>query len=388
MRTTLFQFNPWWEETHFEYKVIPREKYFSKIRKELTSRDIIFLVGLRRVGKTTLLKQTINELIKEKTDPKKILYLSCEHPLFEDKTLIEIVNEYRGYFDISRDEKIYLFFDEVQLKSNFERDLKLLYDMEKDVKIFCSGSSSTILKDKKAYLTGRQKTYEVTPLDFQEYLKFKNEDIKVSEEYKYREKFLSYMKTGGIPEYVLNNDPEYLLNLIDSIIYKDIVSFYGLKNQKIIRDLFVLLCERVGKPISYNKLANILGISTDTVSQYVSYFEETYLIHIVSKYSKTLNERMRSQKKIYICDVGIRNLLVGYKDLGAIFENLVFLKIKHLEPYYYLENGKEVDFIIKDKELAIEAKFKEDIKEEDLSNIKNFKIKNKKVVSDYSFFLE
>jgi len=291
MKEILYQFNPRWENPKYEYSPIIRDKYFSKLKSNLNNKEIIFLIGLRRVGKTTLIKQLIQELSKN-IESKYILYLSCEHPKFEDKTLIEIVDEYRGYFNLKREEQIYVFFDEVQLKENFERDLKILHDCEDKIKVFCSGSSSTILKDKKAYLTGRQRTFEIEPLDFNEYLKFKNQEVKISEEYRYKELFLNYMKSGGMPEFVKNKDPEYLLNLIDTILYKDIVSYYGLKNQKLIRDLFILLCERIGKTLSYNKLSKILGISVDTVSQYVSYFEETFLIYIVHKHSKTLNERI------------------------------------------------------------------------------------------------
>lgn len=387
MKETMYQFNPWWENKNFQIKSIKRERYFSKLNQYLDNKDIIFLIGLRRVGKTTLIKQLIVELLKN-VNSKNILYLSCEHPSFENNTLIEILNEYRGYFNISQDENVYIFFDEVQLKNNFERDLKILYDTQEKVKIFCSGSSATLLKDKKAFLTGRQRTLEIEPLNFEEYLLFKNQKVSISESYLYKQLFLDYMKSGGMPEFVLNNDPEYLLNLIDTILYKDIVSFYSIKNQKIVRDLFILLCERVGKPLSYNKLSKILGISVDSVSQYISYFEETFLIYIVYKHSKSLNEKIRAQKKIYISDVGLRNILIGFKDLGAIYENLVFLKIKKDEPEYYFENNREVDFIIKKKDLVIEAKFKKNIEEKDLDALNKMQIKNKILAKDYTYFLE
>lgn len=386
MKETLYKFNPWWEG-EYTSNSITREKYLHTLISSLDKKNIVFLIGLRRVGKTTLIRQLIEHLLK-KIESKNILYISCEHPVFENKTLIEIVDEYRSIFHKGRHEKIYVFFDEVQLKEQFNRDLKILFDHDKEIKIFCSGSSATILKDKKAYLTGRQKTIEVEPLDFNEYLLFKSINVKESEEYQYKELFIDYLKDGGMPEYILNKDAEYLLDLADTIIYKDIVSFYGLKNPKLVRELFVLLCERVGKPLSYNKLAKILGLSVDTVSQYVSYFESSFLIYIVHKHSKSLNERIRAGKKVYIADIGIRNLLVGFRDLGAIFENLVFLKIKHLNPSFYYENMREIDFIIKEKDLAIESKFKEKIEEGELETLNKSKFKNKLVVNDYKFFLD
>ncbi len=386
MKTTLFQFNPWWENKEFTHKSIERTRYSQKLIKSLDIKDIIFLIGLRRVGKTTLMKQLIQHLLKT-VEPNHILYISCEHPAFDDKNLIDIIDEYRGYFQIRRDEKIFVFLDEIQLRTGFERDLKILYDHE-EIKIYCSGSSATLIRDKKAYLTGRHRFIEIEPLDFNEFLVFKDIKIAESEKYLYKEIFIEYMKTGGLPEYVLNRDPEYLLNLIDSVLYKDIVSVYGLKNPKIIRNLFILLCERVGKPLSYNKLSKVLGISIDTVMQYVSYFEESFLVYIVNKYAKSLNERIRAPKKIYMADVGLRNIIVGFRDIGAIFENLVFLRIKKDKVNYYItDDGREIDFFIKEKDLLIEAKFKDKIEDVDLAAIDMAKVKNKIVAKDYSFFI-
>lgn len=388
MKETLYQFNPWWEDKEHKLNLFVRDRYLIKLRQYLEIKDIIFLIGIRRVGKTSLMKQLIFEILNSGINSKNILYLSCEHPKFNDFNLIEIINEYRSYFNITRDEKVYVFFDEVQLKIDFERDLKIIYDTEKNIKIFASGSSATLIKDKKAYLTGRHRTLEIEPLNFEEYLIFVNKNVKISESYLYKQLFLDYLKIGGMPEYVLNNDPEYLINLIDSIIYKDIIGNYNLKNPKLIKDLFILLCERVGKPLSYTKLANILGVSVDTVSQYISYFEETFLIYIVNKYSSSLNEKVRSQKKIYIADVGLRNILVGFKDLGAIYENLVFIKIKSDSPEYYFKDGKEVDFVLKSLNTAIEAKFKEKISDLDLQNLNELDFEKKILAKDYTFFIE
>ena len=127
MKTTLFQFNPWWENKEFTHKSIERTRYSQKLIKSLDIKDIIFLIGLRRVGKTTLMKQLIQHLLKT-VEPNHILYISCEHPAFDDKNLIDIIDEYRGYFQIRRDEKIFVFLDEIQLRTGFERDLKILYD--------------------------------------------------------------------------------------------------------------------------------------------------------------------------------------------------------------------------------------------------------------------
>ena len=129
------------------------------------------------------------------------------------------------------------------------------------------------------------------------------------------------MKTGGVPEYVLKQDPEYLKELVDNIINKDIANFYKVKNTGILKDLFLLLMERSGKQVSINKLSKILGTTPDSVKRYLDMFSETYLIYLVPRCGKT-NERILSPKKVCCADLGIRNLFTGFKDIGSIFETM------------------------------------------------------------------
>ena len=386
MKEVLFNFNPWWE-SQWSFDSIIREKYFSKLVSSVELRDIIFLIGIRRVGKTTLMKELINDLLQKGISSNNILYISCEHPIFDKYTILEVISEFKTLFSHDNTEKLYLFFDEIQFKEDFERELKILYDNYESLKIFCSGSSASILRDKKAFLTGRQRTFEIEPLDFKEYLSFRNYSIKSSMPHLTKSYFDEYLRFGGMPEYVLKRDSDYLLQLIDTILQKDIVSFHSIKNSKLVRDLFILLCERVGKQLSYTKLSKVLGVSVDTIMTYVSYFEDSYLISIVEKATPSLNERKRAQKKIYITDHGMRNILVGFRDIGAIYENVVFNKIKSHSPGYYLtKDGREIDFVFDD--VAIEAKFKNQISEEDTSPLISSKFKTKLLAKDYTFFLE
>jgi predicted AAA+ superfamily ATPase len=126
-------------------------------------------------------------------------------------------------------------------------------------------------------------------------------------------------------------------------------------------------------------MANILSIGVDSAKRYLSYFEDTYLIYTVEKYGK-LNERIKNPKKIYAGDIGLKNVVIGFRDKGAIFENLIFLKIKHLHPSYVYVDGIEIDFMTEDKTL-IEAKYNSTLndKQEKLYNAIEA---NKKVVID------
>ena len=188
------------------------------------------------------------------------------------------------------------------------------------------------------------------------------------------------VNTGGIPEYVLNKDRNYLISLVDDIISKDIIAFHNIKNKALIKDYFLLLTERAGKQISLNKIANILKISSDTAGRYLTFFEETYLIHLVSHYGKT-NQKILSPKKIYLADLGIKNVFTGFKDKGSLFENYVYLQIKHLFPFYVLEKGIEIDFITSRQEL-IEVKYHSNLNQKQQKLFDQFKARKKVIIKN------
>jgi hypothetical protein len=383
MEEVLYRLNPWWTKEFKEDSII-RNKYLDKIKEE--SEFILFLTGLRRVGKTTILKQYISHLLNQKKiHPKKILFLNLDHIELMNLTIHQIIGEYKKINSIAYDDFFYLFLDEVTSKEGFEQELKNLYDIG-NIKIFCSSSIASLMNDKKAYLTGRTRTIEVMPLDYNEYLMFKNVQIKKFDKALHKHHFEAYMKTGGIPRYVLTEDMEYLNELLNSIIYKDIIARYNISNEKIIKELFRLLCQRIGKPTSYNKLSKILGISNDTVKKYITYFEKSYLFFSIEKYSHSVNENITSPRKFYICDLGIKNLISSNKEKGSDFENLVFLKIKNENPFYFIENGIEIDFI--NDKMAIEAKYDDaKMNEKQKRVFENLK-QEKQIIKGHEFFIE
>ncbi len=379
----MYEMNPWWEEKIKEIGVI-RNKYLDQINKFLSNKDIIFLTGLRRVGKSTIIKQIIFQLINDGINPKHICYLSLDAFIFRESSIMDLVRKYRMIHNLRKSEKIYLFLDEITTKKSFKQELKNLYDLG-GVKIIASSSSSSLLIDKKAYLTGRSRTLLINPLDFNEFLIFKNYKSKKSEKYLLEKYFKEYMEFGGMPEYVLTSDSTYITNLVENIIYKDIIAFHGIRNIEVVKDLFKLLCERVGKQLSYNKIANVLDISKDTAKKMIGYFVEVYLFYIVEKDARSLNERIKETKKIYCADVGIKNVTTGFRDLGAIYENLVFLKIKSFNPKYFKVNGIEIDFKFKDT--LLEAKFNSTMTDDQKKVFKNAKIKKKIIANGLDFFI-
>lgn len=354
MESHFYLMNPWWEGKQFDAG-LQRKKYTEKLQKSLDSKEIYFLTGLRRVGKTMIMKQVIKELLT-KIDAKQILYITLDFAPFNDKNLYELIEEFRQIHSHKRATKLYLFLDEITYLTNFEQELKNLYDLE-NVKVYASSSSASLMKSKSSHLVGRSKMLEVLPLDFEEFLFFKNTEIGKDEPYLIKKLFDDYLKIGGMPEYVLTEDITYIKDMIEQIIYKDIIAMHDIKDKQSVERLFLLLCERVGKRTTYSKLSRVLGISVDSVTRYVQYFKDTFLFYTIDRHAKSFNERTQSPKKLYIADTGIKTTFSGFKDKGALFENLVFMKIKDKNPNYFYEKDKEIDFVI--GKIAIEAKYRE-----------------------------
>lgn len=382
MEEILYKLNPWWSGKKMTSST-QRISYINNIDAHINSKEIIFLTGLRRVGKTTILFQYIEKLL-QKVSPESILFVNLDSFALLEYSIHDIVEEYRKIHKKKTDDFFYLFLDEITSRPDFEKELKSFYDID-NIKIICTSSIATMMRDKKARLTGRTITIEVLPLTFTEFLQFKTVTISKADKARLKGYFHDYLRLGGMPQFVLTENEQYLNETVQNIIHKDIISQYNVTSERVIKELFVLLCERVGKTISYNKIANILSISVDSVKRYISYFESAYLFYVINRHSKSPNENVTSPKKIYAGDVGIRNIVTGFKDLGSIYENLVFLHIKHKKPAYYFENGIEIDFIIKNH--IIEAKYGQKLNEKQRKVFDAFKGK-KSLAEDADFFIK
>lgn len=384
MQTQLEELNPWWKNKNHKLDFIKRKKYTKELEKQFDRKDVVILTGLRRVGKTTILKTLISSLLAKKIPAKKIFFISLDMLYFSEFTIQEIVLEYKKINSIPHGEKLYLFLDEITYKKDFNQELKNLYDLG-NYKIFASSSSASVLKDNKAFLTGRSKYLEINPLDFEEFLLFNGKEIEKTDKHILSKLFEEYMEFGGMPEYVLTKDPQYLSELVEVIITKDIIAEKNIKNHKAVFDLYRLLCERVGKQISYNKLSKILNIDNETISRYISHFLNTYLFDIIEVKGK-LNQKIKSNKKLYCVDIGMRNIITGLRDLGAIYENLVYNKIKQNSPSFIYENGIEIDFCF--NSTLIEAKFGQKLKDKQKDLFDKLQYKTKIIANGIDFFLK
>lgn len=344
---TIDLLNPWIFGKKLKLGVL-RKKYLAQIDEIVKkSKQILFILGSRRLGKTTIIFQYIDQLIREGVSPKKVLFLSLDNTNLNNLDVYSLLGD--GVYE-------YVFLDEVHYLNNWANVLKSLYDLPGyKTKIITSGSSSLVIKDNGAYLTGRSKKLTVVPLTYLEMLDFGVVSNQLND----------YLFYGGYPEYVMEHNPNYLSELLRDVIEKDIVKVHKIRNSQNLIEVAQMLAKQVGHVGSSNKMSKVLGLDNKTVLSFVQYLREVQLISPVYQYSKKLNERLYSPKKYYFQDLGMRNSLVGYVDIGAIVENAVFIKLKELygeENTFYGApgNGEEVDFVVKigDKKIVlIESKY-------------------------------
>lgn len=366
-RKAYFTMNSWWEDRDFETG-FPRGKYLQKLLKRFDRPQIEIVVGSRRVGKTTFLKQLIKEQLKRGIEKEKIFYLSCDHPQAVDIPVSKHLEEFRQIFSLPRDERILLFLDEVQDTPDWEVELKSLYDTE-NLKIVCSGSTSALIKSHGGKLTGRQINTVIYPLSFSEFLAFRKIEPTVSEGYLLENHAEDYLQTGGYPENVLDPSSDYLQALLDDVFLRDLVRLYPVERLAVVEDLFRLLTASVGTRVSFNKLANTLGISVGTVKKYIEYLENAFLVKKTTKWSTSHRQRVYAQKKIYLLDTGLKTLLTGEQDLGFKAENAVFVHFLRAgqKVGYFAESQRELDFVTGTFEnpLPIEVKYVENLPMDD-----------------------
>ena len=345
MDNILYLFNPWWEKKNF-FIGVARDKYLNEIKTNLRNTQALLIVGSRRVGKTVILHQIIKNLIEKGEDPKKLIYLPLDHPSLQCKKILDLLEEIRALHGLKRSDKLFLFLDEVQFFSNWEQEAKAIIDFEK-VKLIISGSASTKILSKGTFLTGRTLTFFIKPFDFEEFVVFKKEQIGKTEVALKNSLLKKYLQIGGYPEYSQNQNPLYFSDLITSVINKDIVSLFPVKNTALVSQLLSLIADRVGFQSSLTKLGAILDLTKDTIKDYLYYLSSTFLVSELGKFSTSRSASLYSPKKFYLSDTGLLFNLTGRFNLGAAAENAVFQKLASICPKlgFYYEDQKEIDFL-------------------------------------------
>ncbi len=371
-------FNPWWE-SRFRAEGIRRERYLDQVKRKERTRDIVLITGMRRVGKTTLVRQYIEDLIARGRDPGLILYFSMDHPSLVRESILDVLDSYRRIRGLKHDARFTAIIDEVHRREGFEQELKTVYDLGY-VKVFATGSSSLFMIEKGSFLTGRQTFMEVFPFSFAEYLELKRIKTKASDSHLMVKHAENYVQTGGLPEYLKTGDPGYLTTLIDSILYKDIAARRGVRNMQAVKELLLIVTQSCGSKLSPRRIGRILQISHETVREQLSAFEEANLIHTVRLKGK-VSESIVAPRKVYLGDTGIVHVLSPTVNMGCLVENCVFnvLRSRGGRPSYGLVRGKEIDFILPDS--CYEVKYSDRVNSEDLVHLKDAKVKRRTVIT-------
>lgn len=340
----------------------------ARVESFLKTKYILAITGVRRSGKSYLLYQLIDTLLHS-TPPENILYAN-----FDDPAYMQIRSDTRGldgfYSDYLKLKnptgRTYLFFDEVQSIPGWEKWIKSTYDLVESVKFIVTGSNSTMLSSELAtLLTGRNLQFEVYPFNFNEVLRLKGEqvirsaDVKVVYEKNYSKKdvmrhYLSSMlQYGTFPEILQMDEEErefVLKEYYKDILYRDVIPRFEIRHVTKMEDAAYYLLSNISNTINYHKLGKLIGMHENTIKDYLSYFERSYLSFQVPKFAYSVKEQMKNSRKVYFIDCGLRNA-VSFRfsqDIGRLMENLVFIDLRLRGcSIYYWKNGNEVDFAIK-----------------------------------------
>lgn len=329
---------------------------------QVDTKEVVVLKGVRRCGKSTLLAQVMGALLGRGTRPQQLLRVNLEEPLFAAEASVELLEQiYRTWRErVCPEGKGYLFLDEIQNIPGWEGWVRGRSDTE-EVKIFVTGSSAQMLsREIGTKLTGRQVSFEVYPLSFNEFLRFRGVEIHseleyVAEKTLIRHHFHDYLKYGGFPEVVLkqnDDDRELLLkNYFEDIIYRDIVTRHEIRDVANLHSLAVFLLSNNTRLTSVNKLKGNFSISQDKTENYLSAILESYLTFQLQKFSWSLKSVQRAGFKPYAIDTGLRNRVAFSftADAGRLVENVVHNQLRRChEEIYFGADGSETDFIVKE----------------------------------------
>lgn len=373
----LNKFNEWWTFKRVSQELLKpyKRQLFYELFKFLSDRQILLVMGLRRVGKTTLLYQIIQELLERKTNPLNILYFSFDEESAEVEDVLETYREkiLKKSFrqeQQEKPEKIYVLFDEIQKVKDWQNKLKIYYDLYPQIKFFISGSASVSLQKKsKESLAGRIYDLTLSALSFKEFLDLKGIKVETERIEIYKNTvmplFFDYLRKGGFPEIVDEADDKKIKlyvknNVIERIIYRDLPSEFGLRDSELLKTLIEIVSKNPGMILNYDKLSKDLKRNKKTIIDYFHYLEYAMLFRLVYNYRKGFLVSSRKLKKVYPTNSALSFSFVDNFYSEAFLEKVVeSIVINWVDARNYYRNKYEIDIIIKKDAqiLPIEIKY-------------------------------
>ncbi len=312
-----------------EFPLTKREAS-NKIKPSSTHIEVI--TGIRRCGKSTLMRQLIAET-----------HSSYSYLNFEDPRIFAFeISDFPKLDEVFGEETSAYFFDEIQNVLGWEVYVRQLHD--RGEKVYVTGSNASLLSSELGTrLTGRHLAHEIFPFSYSEFTAYSQLEDNA-------ESFLEYLLSGGFPEYLRDRNPEVLQNLLKDIVFRDIAIRYGIKNTKTLLDITLFLISNVGKTMSFNSLRKTFEVgSPTTVSDYLSWLEDAYLLFFLPRFSWSAKSISKNPKKVYCIDTGFAraNSLSFNDDRGRLLENLVYILLRKIKlSLYYFKEMKECDFVV------------------------------------------
>lgn len=343
-----------WDDSPIDFGY-PRIFYTERIGQYIDNKLIKVLVGQRRVGKSYILRQIASQLIANGTDPNSILYINKEYLEFSAICSYQDLENLFLFYkkELKPKGKVYLFIDEIQYIDEWERFVNShSQDFAEPCEIFISGSNSSLLSSELAtLLSGRYVEFEVLPFSFTEY-------CGISQKEPNKESYIQFLQSGALPElFNLQNEEmkqNYVSSIKDTVMLRDIVVRYKVKDVRLLDDLFVYLVNNASNIISISNIINFFKsrnrkTNYETLSNYISYLESSFLVHRVERYNIKGKETISANSKYYLNDLCYHNYLYsgfGY-GLGYLLENAVYLSLRRAEYQVYVGTIKdaEVDFV-------------------------------------------
>ncbi len=405
----LTAYNPWWKTGAVNPKMTKTYKRFAfyEAMKRLMEKDIrrsVVLTGTRRVGKTTIQYQMIEELLSMGVAPHRIVFISMDHPMLKLSQFQDVLECYHE--NICPDQDVYYFFDEVQYAQDWDRWLKTIYDNQPDTKVVATGSASPVLiKGSRESGAGRWTVIQVPTMSFYEYCELLGvdkpdipEDLKVTtllyksqiertqimlQLSKVQNHFMRYLQVGGFPELALaENDlmAQQIMreDVVDKVLKRDLPSLYNIRNATELERIFLYLCNVSSEIVSIEAITKELnGVSRTTVENYIDYLESANLIYQSWPVDMAGKKILKASPKIYIADAAIRNavlmddsILTDATQMGKVVETAVY---KHVAAFYYQfatsvgyyrggRKNKEVDIVVdypNIRNILVEVKYRE-----------------------------
>ncbi|MCD6226892.1 ATP-binding protein [Candidatus Micrarchaeota archaeon] len=397
----LLEKNYWWDGINIKNidKGIIREEYLNDLDIALKYRKAVCITGIRRSGKTTLMYQKIDDLLKHGINPKFIFYFKIDDLIGKADNIQQVLDTYVEITGIDfRKNKIYVFIDEIQYLKNWQHQIKYYIDSKSPIKFILSGSSRVLLYlDSSESLAGRIRFMEVWPLTFREFLKFNDLQVdktKVNEIYKELLKnkakvvylFNLYLKVGGFPEWfdvkdIVEWHKMLVSDYLNLILFRDIVTVFKIKDPILMRRLVDEIAKFSTERFSYLSLSDRVEGNRETIKQYLFYLECAQIIMNSNVFFKTKKSHEKLPKKLYLWEEGLRQALTLDKNKSKGAENLVAWhltkigrKANQMFVPFYWKNETEVDYVYYDskKTIPVEVKYKNNLSQNDLKGMIEF----------------